>query len=198
MRTKRVKQAYEAIHESNLIMTSPQFIKADLPIILEVGSGKGKFITELAKFNPEYHYVAFEKDINVCYRILEKQTELMLPNLTIVQDDANALLSYFEPKTVSKIYLNFSDPWPKKRHHKRRLTFETYLKMYETILITGGELEFRSDFEPLYLDSLEYLLSSGFEVFWANTQCEEREAVSEYEEKKRKESPIYGFKAKLK
>ncbi len=198
MRTKKVKQAYDAIHESNLILTEPKIITADLPIVLEVGSGKGKFITELAKLYPNIHFVAFEKDINVCYRILEKQEALMLPNLTIVQDDANALLEYFNPKSVSKIYLNFSDPWPKKRHHKRRLTAETYLRMYETILIDGGELEFRSDFEPLYLDSLEYLMSSRFEVFWANTQCDCREAVSEYEEKKRKESPIYGFKARLK
>jgi len=198
VRTKKVKQAYDAIHESNLILTEPKIITADLPIVLEVGSGKGKFITELAKLYPNIHFVAFEKDINVCYRILEKQEALMLPNLTIVQDDANALLEYFNPKSVSKIYLNFSDPWPKKRHHKRRLTAETYLRMYETILIDGGELEFRSDFEPLYLDSLEYLMSSRFEVFWANTQCDCREAVSEYEEKKRKESPIYGFKARLK
>lgn len=198
MRTKKVKQAYDAIHESNLILTEPKIITADLPIVLEVGSGKGKFITELAKLYPNIHFVAFEKDINVCYRILEKQEALMFPNLTIVQDDANALLEYFNPKSVSKIYLNFSDPWPKKRHHKRRLTAETYLRMYETILIDGGELEFRSDFEPLYLDSLEYLMSSRFEVFWANTQCDCREAVSEYEEKKRKESPIYGFKARLK
>lgn len=198
MRTKKVKQAYDAIHQSNLIITAPQIIKANLPLVLEVGSGKGKFITELAKLHSDLHFVAFEKDINVCYRILEKQEALLLPNLTIVQDDANALLSYFEPKSVSKIYLNFSDPWPKKRHHKRRLTAESYLKMYETILIEGGELEFRTDFEPLYQDSLEYLTTSRFDVYWANTQCEEREAVSEYEEKKRKESPIYGFKAKLK
>lgn len=198
MRTKKVKQAFEAIHQSNLIITTPQIIRSEQPMVLEVGSGKGKFITELAKLHPDLHYIAFEKDINVCYRILEKQEALLLPNLTIVQDDANALLSYFEPKSVSKIYLNFSDPWPKKRHHKRRLTAEMYLKMYETILVDEGELEFRSDFEPLYTDSLEYLMTSRFEVYWANTQCEAREAVSEYEEKKRKESPIYGFKAKLK
>jgi tRNA (guanine-N7-)-methyltransferase len=198
VRTKKVKQAYDAIHQSNLILSAPVKIKSSLPLVLEVGSGKGKFITELAKLYPNQHFVAFEKDINVCYRILEKQEALMLPNLTIVQDDANALLDYFDPKTVSKIYLNFSDPWPKKRHHKRRLTAQTYLSMYQTILIEGGELEFRSDFEPLYMDSLEYLMSSRFEVYWANTQCDEREAVSEYEEKKRKESPIYGFKAILK
>lgn len=198
MRTKKVKQAFDAIHQSSLIITTPQIIRADQPMVLEVGSGKGKFITELAKLHPDLHYIAFEKDINVCYRILEKQEALLLPNLTIVQDDANALLSYFEPKSVSKIYLNFSDPWPKKRHHKRRLTAESYLKMYETILVDEGELEFRSDFEPLYTDSLEYLMTSRFEVYWANTHCDEREAVSEYEEKKRKESPIYGFKAKLK
>lgn len=198
MRTKKVKQAYEAIQQSNLIITTPQIIRSELPIVLEVGSGKGKFITDLAKLYPELYFVAFEKDINVCYRILEKQEALMLPNLSIVQDDANALLAYFEPKTVAKIYLNFSDPWPKKRHHKRRLTFETYLKMYETILVDQGELEFRSDFEPLFMDSLSYLTTSRFEVYWKDTNCSEREAVSEYEEKKRKESPIYGFKAKLK
>lgn len=198
MRTKKVKQAFEAIHQSELILTEPRIISSNKPIVLEVGSGKGKFITELAKLYPDLHYVAFEKDINVCYRILEKQNELKLPNLTIVQDDANALLEYFEPKSVQKIYLNFSDPWPKKRHRKRRLTAKPFLDKYETILKQGGELEFRSDFEPLYQDSLEYLSESRFEVYWASTACDIREAVSEYEEKKRKENPIFGFKAILK
>ncbi|MCU0105038.1 tRNA (guanosine(46)-N7)-methyltransferase TrmB [Acholeplasma vituli] len=198
VRTKKVKQAYEAIHQSELILTEPKIITSDKPIVLEVGSGKGKFITELAVRYPEFHFVAFEKDINVCYRILEKQNDLKLPNLTIVQDDANALLQYFNPKSVQKLYLNFSDPWPKKRHHKRRLTAKTFLDMYESILSESGELEFRSDFEPLYQDSLEYLSESHFEVYWASTACEPREAVSEYEEKKRKESPIFGFKAILK
>lgn len=198
MRTKKVKQAKESIVNSPLIIKEPTIIKSDKPIHLEIGSGKGKFITELADIHREFYYVAMERDLNVCYRILEKQEVLQLPNLAIIPIDAKDLLLFFEPKSVSKIYLNFSDPWPKARHHKRRLTAKSFLDIYEQILVEKGELEVRTDHESLFTDSLEYLKESNFELIWQHNNAPVREAISEYEMKKRADGPIYGFIARRK
>ena len=196
MRTKKVKQAKETIESSDLIIQTPRIIESDLPIVLEIGSGKGKFIVELASLNQDKYFVAMERDINVCYRILEKQQDLKLPNLAIIPIDAKDLNLYFNPNSVEKIYLNFSDPWPKARHHKRRLTAESFLKIYESILTTNGELEFRTDHLDLFNDSIEYLKTSSFKITWQSLDAPLRTAVSEYELKKRENGPIYGFIAR--
>lgn len=196
MRTKKVKQAKETIESSDLIIQTPRIIESDLPIVLEIGSGKGKFIVELASLNQDKYFVAMERDINVCYRILEKQQDLKLPNLAIIPIDAKDLNLYFNPNSVEKIYLNFSDPWPKARHHKRRLTAESFLKIYESILTANGELEFRTDHLDLFNDSIEYLKTSSFKITWQSLDAPLRTAVSEYELKKRENGPIYGFIAR--
>jgi tRNA (guanine-N7-)-methyltransferase len=196
VRTKKVKQAKETIESSDLIIQTPRIIKSDLPIVLEIGSGKGKFIVELASLHQDKYFVAMERDINVCYRILEKQQDLKLPNLAIIPIDAKDLNLYFNPNSVEKIYLNFSDPWPKARHHKRRLTAESFLKIYESILTTDGELEFRTDHLDLFNDSIEYLNTSSFKITWQSLDAPLRTAVSEYELKKRENGPIYGFIAR--
>ncbi|MDY0209989.1 MAG: tRNA (guanosine(46)-N7)-methyltransferase TrmB [Acholeplasma sp.] len=198
MRTKKVKQAKESIETSPLIIKSPKIIQSDLPIVLEIGSGKGKFITELADSNRDKFYVAMERDLNVCYRILEKQEILQLPNLAIIPIDAKDLNLYFKPNSIEKIYLNFSDPWPKARHHKRRLTAKSFLTLYESMLVPNGQLEFRTDHESLFKDSLEYLAASNFVLEWQSNDAPLREAVSEYELKKRDNGPIYGFIARRK
>lgn len=181
---------------SELVQIEPKAITSDLPLVLEIGSGKGKFITELANMDPSKFYIAMEKDLNVCYRILEKQEQLKLPNLQILPIDAKELLQYFKPKSITKIYLNFSDPWPKKRHHKRRLTAVSFLKLYETLLKDGGELEFRTDHSDLFNDSITYLNESKFKLITEERNCAPRAAISEYELKKREFGPIYGFIAR--
>lgn len=198
MRTKRVAKAKETIESSDLIIQEPRIIESNLPIVLEIGSGKGKFIVELASFHPDKYFVAMERELNVCYRILEKQESFQLPNLAIIPIDAKDLSLYFNPHSIEKIYLNFSDPWPKARHHKRRLTASSFLKIYESILIEGGFLEFRTDHESLFDDSLEYIKTSNFEIVWQSRDALMRTAVSEYELKKRENGPIYGFIARRK
>lgn len=197
MRTKKVKGAFEAVSESDLVITEPEKIYSNLPIHLEIGSGKGKFIIELAQQNKHIHYVAMEKDINVSYRILEKQTELKLDNLTIINGDANDLEAFFDPKTIDKVYLNFSDPWPKSRHHKRRLTYHTFLEKYKNLLVKQGSIEFRTDHQALFDDSVEYFKTSGFQITWMDYNCKPRSAVSEYELKNREGGAIYGLIAEV-
>lgn len=197
MRTKKVKGAFEAVTESDLVISTPEKIYSDLPIHLEIGSGKGKFIVELATQNKNIHYVAMEKDINVCYRILEKQMDLKLENLTIVSGDASDLELFFEKNSLDKIYLNFSDPWPKSRHHKRRLTYEAFLLKYKTLLKRNGKVEFRTDHQSLFDDSVEYFKANGYRILWIDYNCKPRSAVSEYELKNREGGAIYGLIAEV-
>lgn len=173
---------------------NPQIIKSEKKIKLEIGSGKGRFITMLAKHDPESLYIALEKDINVAYRLLQKQEELMLENLIIISYDALYLEHFFEPKSVDTIYLNFSDPWPKSRHHKRRLTHETFNKIYKKILKKDGVIELRTDHEDFFNDSIDYFRLAGFKVYDIMYESDEIFNMSEYEIKKRVLGPIYSFK----
>ena len=104
----------------------------------------------MAKQNPSINYVAVEIEINVLVSILEKQIEEQLPNLQILHANGAALTEYFEVGEVDLVYLNFSDPWPKKRHAKRRLTSPQFLETYETILVPGGEIHFKTDNRGLF------------------------------------------------
>ena len=105
------------------------------PIYIEVGSGMGQFITELASQHPEVNFVALERDKNVMIRVLDKVLEKQLQNIKLICNDAMELTDYFEDGEVDRVYLNFSDPWPKKRHTaKRRLTYHSFLALYKAIL----------------------------------------------------------------
>lgn len=103
------------------------------PIHLEVGSGKGRFMIEMAKAHPDINYIAMELQTSVVISILEAQIEEDLPNLMILHGHGGDLDEYFEKAEVSQVYLNFSDPWPKTRHEKRRLTSPKFLTQYENI-----------------------------------------------------------------
>lgn len=197
MRTKKIKQASSGVTNSGFVTKENNIIKADKPLHLEIGSGKGQFIYGLASLHQENDYVALEKEINVAYRIVQKQEEQPLNNLYIINDDALHLEKYFEKHSISTLYLNFSDPWPKTRHHKRRLTFPTFLKLYKQFLTKDGIIELRTDYLELFNDSIGYFESEGFIVTEISYDSPIGESISEYETKKRLLGPIYSLKAKL-
>ena len=132
----------------------------DRPIHIEIGMGKGQFITRLAKENPDINYI--EKYSSVLVRALDKREELETDNLMFVRMDAEDITSYFTENEIAKIYLNFSDPWPKDRHAKRRLTSVNFLERYDKILRPDGFLQFKTDNRPLFDFSLEQLAKAGW------------------------------------
>ena len=120
------------------------------PIHLEIGCGKGRFICETAKENPDVFFIAFEKISNVLITALERAAAEELDNLRFINRDAAILPEYFDKNEVSRIYLNFSDPWPAARHTKRRLTSEGFLKIYRSILKPEGNIYFKTDNSALF------------------------------------------------
>lgn len=122
---------------------------------LEIGCGKGGFILELAKRNPDINYVAMEKCIDALILTLEKIKAEDINNVICISGDAEKLLEMFDENEIDRIYLNFSDPWKKARQAKRRLTYRRFLEKYKTILTPDGEIHFKTDNRPLFDFSLE-------------------------------------------
>ena len=171
MRLKHVKGAEETVAASPWVVQEPEacrsrwgelFEKADQPLHIEIGMGKGAFITTLAAAHPEINYIGIEKYSSVLVRAIEKQEELQLPNLQLVRMDAEDITRVFAPDEIDRIYLNFSDPWPKDRHAKRRLTSVQFLGRYEQILKAGGTVEFKTD----NMDLFDFSLASAEEAGW--------------------------------
>ncbi len=136
----------------------------DNPIHIEIGMGKGKFIMELARQNPDINYIGIEKYSSVLLRALEKQEEEKLPNIYFIRMDAEYITDVFDLQEVSRIYLNFSDPWPKDRHAKRRLTSRQFLNRYDRILQKEGHVIFKTDNRPLFDFSLEEVEAAGWKL----------------------------------
>ena len=163
MRLRNVPGAREAMVESEYVVNEPKEYKGrwnelfgnSNPIRIEVGMGKGRFIMQLAAENPDVNYVGIEKYSSVLIRALEKQEEAQLPNIIFIRMDAEEITDVFGEGEVDRIYLNFSDPWPKDRHAKRRLTSPGFLSMYNQILKPEGYLQFKTDNRPLFDFSIE-------------------------------------------
>lgn len=138
------------------------------PIHIEVGSGKGRFITEMAKAHPDINYISIEIQTSVIVCVLEHQLREQLPNLQILHADGRDLGLYFAPGEIDRVYLNFSDPWPKKRHEKRRLTSSAFLAQYASILVPNGEIHFKTDNQGLFEYSLASMSQYGmhFKQVW--------------------------------
>ena len=159
------------------------------PICIEVGMGKGRFITELAGQNPDKNYIGIEKYSSVLLRALEKRETLPeLTNLYFLRMDAEDLPEVFGKNEVSTIYLNFSDPWPKDRHARRRLTSVQFLNRYVNFLAADGGLTFKTDNRPLFDFSLEQVELAGWEMVnytfdLHHSEYAEGNVMTEYEEK---------------
>lgn len=140
----------------------------DKPIYIEIGMGMGDFICESAKQNPDIFYIGLER-VDVCVaRAVKKASEYELDNFKVMLADASNIEELIPEKSIDVIYLHFSDPWPKKRQNKRRLTYITFLKKYEKILKDDGYLVYKTDNEGFYDDSIEYFKESNFVLVEAN------------------------------
>ena len=197
MRLRHIKGAEEEIAESPYVVQDPQSLKGrwheffgnDNPIRIEVGMGKGKFIMELAQMNPDINYVGIERYSSVLLRGLQKRAELELSNIYFMRIDALELADVFAEDEVERIYLNFSDPWPKDRHAKRRLTSRQFFARYDEVLAPEGRLEFKTDNQDLFTFSLEEIPEAGWHLD-ASTRdlhhdpvLNEGNIMTEYEEK---------------
>lgn len=196
MRLRNVKGSREAIAESCYTVSNPEDYKGkwnqlfgnDNPVYIEVGMGKGKFITEMAERNPDINYIGIEKYSSVLIRALEKRKELDIDNLLFIRMDAEYIEDVFAENEVSGIYLNFSDPWPKDRHAKRRLTSRQFLARYDKILKRDGVVEFKTDNRGLFDFSMEEVPQAGWDILeytydLHNSNMSEGNIMTEYEER---------------
>lgn len=158
----------------------------DNPIHVEFGTGRGKFITTLASQNPNINYIAFEIKEEVLLKAVEKGFENNLSNILFAWADVKNILDYFDENELSRVYVNFCDPWPKKRWSKRRLTHTNFLNMYELVLNPSGEIHFKTDNEKLFEYSLNELSLNNWKLKnisldLANSDFEN--VTTEYEDK---------------
>ncbi len=158
MRLRNVKNAKEIVENHKLVVKTNPF-NNDRPLHIEIGTGKGDFIINKAKMHPEINFIGIEKYESVLIRALEKSEDL--PNLRFMCFDANNISEVFHNE-VDKIYLNFSDPWPKKKHAKRRLTSPIFLDLYEKISKGDVNIEQKTDNKLLFAYSLEMFNNHGY------------------------------------
>lgn len=196
MRLRHIKGAEETIAASPYVIQEPEncrgrwaeVFRNQNPIRIEVGMGKGKFLMELAQRHPEINYVGIERYSSVLLRGLQKREELDLSNIWFLCIDARQLAEVFEEGEVERIYLNFSDPWPKDRHAKRRLTSPEFMAVYDKILAADGQVEFKTDNEGLFDYSLESIPQAGWRIEAStrdlhHSPMAEGNVMTEYEEK---------------
>ena len=209
MRLRKVKNALEKLRQNKTyFIDNPQeHIKEwekvfgnSYPIHMEIGCGKGKFIYEMAKNNPNINYIAIEKYDSVLLRVLEKIENETIPNLKLVVLDAYNLKNYFSSAEISRIYINFSDPWPKSAHQKRRLTYKSFLESYAYILKSEGEIFQKTDNRKLFEFSLQSFSEQGWILSNISLDLHkdalEDNIMTEFEEKWSKLGPIYRLEAR--
>lgn len=197
MRLRNVPGSKEHLAESPWVVQDPPAAKGkwqeifgnDHPCRLEIGSGKGRFIVELAARNPDINYIGMDKYSSVLIRALAKQEEAELPNLRFLCYDAELLGNVFEKGELDRIYLNFSDPWPKERHARRRLPSKEYLRLYDQLLPAEGTIEFKTDNRALFDFAVEEVAESVFQInaltydLHRDSVLNEGNIMTEYEEK---------------
>lgn len=196
MRLRNVKGSRDNIAISPYVIQVPGEHKGNWnkvfnnnnPIHIEIGMGKGQFIMELARRNPDINYIGIEKFSSVLIRAIEKRPELESNNLFFIRMDAETINEVFEEGEVAQIYLNFSDPWPKDRHAKRRLTSRQFLERYDHILAKEGQVIFKTDNRLLFDFSLEEVKESkwnleNYTYDLHNSEYVEGNVMTEYEAK---------------
>lgn len=197
MRLRNIPGSREVIAENIWCVQEPEKQKGnwhtlfgnEFPIHVEIGMGKGQFIMSLASKNPNINYIGIEKYSSVLLRALQKMEESPLPNLKFIRMDAETITDVFGQNEVARIYLNFSDPWPKDRHAKRRLTSKEFLSRYEQILEKDGQVEFKTDNAGLFDFSLEQVELSHWQLIactrdlHGDADMNQGNIMTEYEER---------------
>ena len=208
MRLRNIPGSRETIAESQYVIHEEEtragswheIFENDHPIYIEIGMGKGQFLMELARRNPDINYVGIEKYSSVLIRALEKmeEEEMPLPNICFIRMDAEDIVKVFAKHEVDRIYLNFSDPWPKERSAGRRLTSPQFLKLYDRILKADGCIEFKTDNRGLFDYSVETIPANGWKIdaitydLHNDDKMNAGNVMTEYEEKfSSKGNPIY-------
>lgn len=189
MRLKHIKDADKIINKSTYIIENPEEYKGrwnklfnnNNNIEIEIGTGKGKFIIEKALQNPNINFIGIEKYDSPLVSAVKKLEELDINNLKLICYDALTIDNVFE-REVSKIYLNFSDPWPKKRHTKRRLTSNRFLEKYDLIFKDTKRIEMKTDNDNLFNYSCESLIEYGYKIIEKDTN-HISDITTEYEDK---------------
>lgn len=186
-------------NENKYLITDGTSVITDKPIYLEIGMGMGDFIVQSATKNPDIFYIGLERDSTCVARAIKKAEENNLENFRVLLVDAMNIEELFKQHSIDLIYLHFSDPWPKKHHHKRRLTYMPFLSKYEKVLKENGELIYKTDNEPFFDDSLEYFTKSNFKLVEINRNYfKENEPMTAYQAKFVAEGkPIFYAKYKL-
>ena len=190
MRLRNIPGSREAIADSEYVINESvmreyrgrwkDVFGNDHPLYLEIGMGKGLFLSRLAALHPDRNYLGIEKFSSVLIRAIQKR-ELSpeLTNLYFLRMDAEILAEVFGPGEISGIYLNFSDPWPKDRHAKRRLPSRNFLALYSRILAPGGVVEFKTDNTDLFDFALEEAAESGWTILSCTRDLHHDEAMNE-------------------
>ncbi|HEY8395265.1 MAG TPA: tRNA (guanosine(46)-N7)-methyltransferase TrmB [Bacilli bacterium] len=196
MRLRNIKNAKEKLEDyRDFVLPEPvlyrgkwqTYFQNENPIYLEIGTGKGKFIFENALKHPDVNYIGLEVSTSVILRAARKFYSERPKNLCLLNIDATALGDVFEKGELAKIFLNFSDPWPKKRHEKRRLTSEFFLKLYRDLLDEQGEIELKTDNRRFFEYSLISFNNHDYHFLEVSLNLHENKdqeiITTEYEEK---------------
>lgn len=189
MRMRKKKWVRPFLDEEKVyLLDNLKELDTNKPIYLEIGMGMGDFICDSAKENPDIYYIGLEKDETCVARAIIKAREYKLDNLKIMLVNANDIEEYVPSNSIDRIYLHFSDPWPKKGHHKRRLTYPTFLGKYKRILKDDGTIIFKTDNHDFFIDSLDYFKEANLNTLDINY---------DYHSVKRDE-PLTGYERKFK
>lgn len=172
MRLRKKWWARPEMEESSLVKINPQYYKGEWktefqnenPIYLELGCGRGQFLCSQAENNKNKNYIGIDLKDEVLVYALRKAQEMELDNLRIIPMEISKIGEVFDSNEISRIYINFCNPWPKNRHKKRRLTHNRLLKLYKKFLISGSEIWFKTDDRELFCESQEYFEEEGFKI----------------------------------
>ena len=195
MRLRNIPGAKEVVAESKYVYHTPEEAGENInhPLYIEIGMGKGRFIIENACRYPEINFIGIEKYESVMIRALQKlermEADERPENIRFIRMDADDILDYFPERSVDRIYLNFSDPWPKERHARRRLPSKEFLAKFRVLLADEGTVEFKTDNKDLFSFAMQEYAQAGFELLYstedlhADQEAMKDNIMTEYEEK---------------